>query len=100
MPWIQATKSAGGDCESDARVIGGEENTKAIHMGRPKKDTQPSRLTVTLDEQDYEKVCTLAQENDVSAAWVIRRAVHDYLGRAQVPPPPARSQPKAQRGRA
>lgn len=50
-------------------------------MARPKKDKQPARLTVTLDESDYQKVCTLADQNDVSAAWVIRRAVHDYLGR-------------------
>jgi predicted transcriptional regulator len=50
-------------------------------MARPKKDRQPARLTVTLDESDYQKVCTLAGENDVSAAWVIRRAVHDYLER-------------------
>lgn len=50
-------------------------------MARPKKDRQPARLTVTLDESDYQKVCTLADENDVSAAWVIRRAVHDYLGK-------------------
>jgi hypothetical protein len=50
-------------------------------MARPKKDRQPARLTVTLDESDYQKVCSLAGENDVSAAWVIRRAVHDYLER-------------------
>jgi hypothetical protein len=50
-------------------------------MARPKKDKQPARLTVTLDESDYQKVCTLADQNDVSAAWVIRRAVHDFLER-------------------
>jgi Ribbon-helix-helix protein, copG family. len=50
-------------------------------MARPKKDRQPARLTVTLDENDYQRVCSLADQNDVSAAWVIRRAVHDYLER-------------------
>lgn len=50
-------------------------------MARPKKDRQPARLTVTLDEVDYQRVCSLADKNDVSAAWVIRRAVHYYLER-------------------
>ena len=50
-------------------------------MARPKKDRQPARLTVTLDEADYQRVCSLADKNDVSAAWVIRRAVHYYLER-------------------
>lgn len=49
-------------------------------MGRPKNEKQPARLTVTLHENDYSKVCHLAEENDVSAAWIIRRAVQQYLG--------------------
>lgn len=49
-------------------------------MGRPKTDKQPARLTVTLDERDYSEVCQIAEKNDVSAAWVIRRAVQQYLG--------------------
>ncbi len=56
-------------------------------MARPKKDRQPARLTVTLDESDYQRVCSLADQNDVSAAWVIRRAVHDYLERGAAVPP-------------
>ncbi|MER9147066.1 ribbon-helix-helix domain-containing protein [Mesorhizobium opportunistum] len=51
-------------------------------MGRPKTDKHPARLTVTLDEEDYKEVCARAERNDVSAAWVIRRAVQDYLGRS------------------
>lgn len=51
-------------------------------MARPKSDKHPARLTVTLDEEDYKEVCARAQRNDVSAAWVIRRAVQDYLGRS------------------
>ena len=50
-------------------------------MGRPKTDKHPARLTVTLDEEDYKEVCARAERNDVSAAWVIRRAVQDYLGK-------------------
>jgi Ribbon-helix-helix protein, copG family len=57
-------------------------------MARPKIDKNPARLTVTLDEQDYAEVCRLAASQDVSAAWIIRRAVQSYLGRpAQVPTP-------------
>lgn len=48
-------------------------------MGRPKAEKQPARLTVTLDHQDYSAVCDLAAKNDVSAAWIIRRAVQQYL---------------------
>jgi hypothetical protein len=50
-------------------------------MPRPKSGKQPARLTVTLDEQDYNEICAQAERNDVSAAWVIRRAVKDFLGR-------------------
>ena len=52
-------------------------------MARPKTDKHPARLTVTLDEEDYKEVCAQAERNDVSAAWVIRRAVQTYLGRSQ-----------------
>jgi predicted transcriptional regulator len=55
-------------------------------MARPKKDRQPARLTVTLDEADYQRVCSLADKNDVSAAWVIRRAVQYYLEREGTTP--------------
>jgi Ribbon-helix-helix protein, copG family len=52
-------------------------------MGRPKSDKQATRLTVTLDAEDYAKICTLANQNDVSAAWVIRRAIESYLDHPQ-----------------
>ena len=48
-------------------------------MERPKRAKQPARLAVTLDERDYSEVCQLAEKNDVSAAWVIRRAIQQYL---------------------
>jgi hypothetical protein len=51
-------------------------------MARPKIDKHPTRLTVSLDEQDYAEVCRLAASQDVSAAWIIRRAVQSYLGRS------------------
>ncbi|WP_081455404.1 ribbon-helix-helix protein, CopG family [Roseibium aggregatum] len=48
-------------------------------MGRPQTDRQHSRLTVSLDEDAYKQVCDIATRNDVSAAWVIRRAVKEFL---------------------
>lgn len=64
-------------------------------MGRPKTEKQPARLTVTLDEQDYSAVCSLAAQNDVSAAWVIRRAVQQYLHPVTSQPNPATPQKSA-----
>lgn len=65
-------------------------------MGRPKAEKQPARLTVTLDEQDYSAVCSLAAQNDVSAAWVIRRAVQQYLHLSTAHPRPDAIQKSAQ----
>lgn len=56
-------------------------------MPRPKSDRQASRLTVTLDADAYAKVCVLANQNDVSAAWIIRRAVDNYLQSTRPNPP-------------
>ena len=52
-------------------------------MGRPKSDKQLTRLTVTLDAERYAKICQLANQNDASAAWVIRRAIDSYLDSPQ-----------------
>jgi hypothetical protein len=49
-----------------------------MHMAQEKRDKQPARLTVTLDERDHSEVCQLAEKNDVSAAWIIRRAVQYF----------------------
>jgi predicted transcriptional regulator len=39
------------------------------------------RLTVSLTGADYERLNTLAAQDDVSVSWVIRRAIEDYLRR-------------------
>jgi hypothetical protein len=65
---------------------------------KAKSKKQLARLTVTLGERDYSEICQFAEKNDVSAAWVIRRAVQQYLG--QVPPPSQRApSPKQPGGR-
>ena len=48
-------------------------------MGRPKSDKATVRLSVSLDEADYVALRDLAEGNDVSAAWIVRRAVSDFL---------------------
>jgi predicted transcriptional regulator len=44
-------------------------------MVRPRTNRKRTRLTVTLDADAYERLAQLAQEQDVSVAWVVRRAI-------------------------
>jgi hypothetical protein len=37
------------------------------------------RLTISLDKQSLKSVSSIASENDVSIAWVIRYAVDNFL---------------------
>ena len=38
-----------------------------------------SRMSVSLTEEHYEKLCVLSEEKDVSLAWLIRQAVEAYI---------------------
>lgn len=38
-----------------------------------------TRLTVSLTGRDYDALNTLADKDDVSASWLVRRAVEEYL---------------------
>ena len=54
------------------------------HMvSRPKKieksKDRVTRLTVSLSNEDYEEITRIAQSKKVSAAWVVRNAVDQYL---------------------
>ena len=40
-----------------------------------------TRITVTLPLGDYEQVCRIASAKKVSASWVVRDAVDEYLKR-------------------
>ncbi len=44
---------------------------------KPKKFE--TRLTVSLTGRDYEALNVLADKDDVSASWLVRRAVEEYL---------------------
>jgi len=48
-------------------------------MPRPKGHRKVVRLSVTLDEQDHTEVKRLAAELDLSTAWLIRRAVSEFI---------------------
>lgn len=39
------------------------------------------RLSVTLDENDYAELTRIGDELDLSAAWMIRRAVSEFVAR-------------------
>lgn len=43
---------------------------------RRKKTT---RLTVSLDDEDYRALAALAAKSDVSLSWVIRQAIHRFV---------------------
>lgn len=48
-------------------------------MPRPRTDRKTTRLTVTLDEDVHERLCEIATRDDVSVAWVVRRAVNELI---------------------
>ena len=50
---------------------------------RPRKAT---RLTVSLDHQDYAALESLARKSDVSLSWVIRQAVHRFVTEHEAQP--------------
>lgn len=46
---------------------------------RTKKVAASVRVSVSLDPHDYAEIKGIAQEKRVSAAWVVREAVANYL---------------------
>lgn len=48
-------------------------------MGRPRQHKQIARLSVSFEKADYDRVTAIAEANDVSTAWIIRKAVSAYL---------------------
>ncbi|MBA2125660.1 hypothetical protein DLM45_05405 [Hyphomicrobium methylovorum] len=48
-------------------------------MSRIASNPKTARLSVSLDEQTYRTICDIARADDVSVAWVIRRAVNDLV---------------------
>ena len=53
-------------------------------MSRTTQNPKTARLSVSLDEPTYRKLQAIARHDDVSVAWVIRRAVSDLVQNAEV----------------
>jgi hypothetical protein len=43
------------------------------------------RVTLSVPTSDYDALNMLANNNDVSISWVVRRAIHEYLRRQDQP---------------
>lgn len=50
-------------------------------MGKTKNQKHGVRLSVTLDASEYAALSQLAASLDLSAAWMIRRAVSEFVAR-------------------
>lgn len=50
-------------------------------MPNRKKAKPMKRVTVTVDPDDYEALDQLARRSDVSASWLIRRSMREFLER-------------------
>jgi hypothetical protein len=50
-------------------------------MGRPRGNRYPIRLSVSIDPSDYDAIRKMAEELDLSSAWLVRRAVSDFVTR-------------------
>ena len=48
-------------------------------VGRPKTNRKITRISVSLDDRDYRALRKIAVANDVSAAWLVRRAIANLL---------------------
>lgn len=48
-------------------------------MARPRGNRKTARLSVSLDARDYAVLSEIARKDDVSVAWVVRRAISDLV---------------------
>lgn len=50
-------------------------------MPRPKSKKAAVRFTVSLDPQLHERLLRIAESNDLSLSWAVRRAVAEFVER-------------------
>lgn len=71
---------------------------------RPKIGKKSVRVSVTLDEKEYAELTRMATSLDLSAAWMIRRAISEFISRqgnrtaSRLPLQPASKRGDARRG--
>ncbi len=50
-------------------------------MARPRGQKHPVRLSVSLEEKDHAAISRLAADMNLSAAWIVRRAITEFVER-------------------
>ncbi len=50
-------------------------------MARPKGKKPAVRLSVSLDPADHAELSQLAEQNNLSVAWMVRKAVSEFVAR-------------------
>jgi predicted transcriptional regulator len=65
-------------------------------MSRRPKKLGP-RVTVSITPGDFDTLNTLANKDDVSVSWLIRRAIDEYLRRHRQPAQAVRRPPPEKR---
>ena len=50
-------------------------------MARPKGKKPAVRLSISLDATDHAELTRLAEQHDLSVAWVVRKAVSEFIAR-------------------
>jgi hypothetical protein len=50
-------------------------------MGRPRGQKHPVRLSVSLDQKDHAAITRLAADMNLSTAWIVRRAISEFVDR-------------------
>ena len=48
-------------------------------MANNKKDKKLVRVTISVDPDDYVSIEEMAKNSNLSTAWLIRQAMHEYL---------------------
>jgi len=59
-------------------------------MRSPDVNRLGPRLTISFATEDYSRLQALAADANVSASWIVRRAVEQYLGERRGKPSPSR----------
>ncbi len=52
-------------------------------MARPKGKKGLVRMSVSLDVQAHSELCRMASDLNLSAAWLVRRAVSEFVSRQE-----------------
>ncbi|OKL43294.1 ribbon-helix-helix protein, CopG family [Pseudovibrio exalbescens] len=48
-------------------------------MARPKTSKRIVRISISIDDRHYQELRRIADNEEVSLAWLVRRAVADFL---------------------